>query len=69
MYVVHCIRLNQSNISEKERGGGGITICVVLDQNGGNVMRHSSSQNSHFEKLTVDFIDQLVANLYSMFPS
>ena len=68
MYVVHCIRLNQSNISEKERGGG-ITICVVLDQNGGNVMRYSSSQNSHFEKLTVDFIDQLVANLYSMFPS
>ena len=36
---------------------------------GGNVMRYSSSQSSHFEKLKVDFIDQLVANLQSRFPS
>ena len=57
--------LKHSNISK--RGGGvelfSITICVVLlDKNGGNVMRYSSSQNSHFEKLKVDFIYQLVAN-------
>lgn len=36
---------------------------------GGNVMRYSSSQSSHFDKLKVDFIDQLVANLQSRFPS
>ena len=30
------IRPKHSNISKKE--GGGITICVVLDQNRGNVM-------------------------------
>lgn len=28
-------------------------------------MRYSSSQNSHFEKVNVDFIDQLVANFQS----
>ena len=38
---------------------------VLLDINGGNVMRYSSSQNSHFEKVKVDFIDQLVANFQS----
>lgn len=36
---------------------------------GGNIMRYSSSPSSHFEKLKVDFIDQLVANLQSRFPS
>jgi hypothetical protein len=47
-----------------------ITICVVLDQNGGNVMRYSSSQNSQFEKLKLKLIFyELVANLQSMFPS
>ena len=45
------IRPKHSNISKK---GGGITICVLLDQNGSNVMRYStnsSSQNSQFENL------------------
>ena len=54
-----------SNIFKKG-GGWIITICVVLlDINGGNVVRYSSSQNSHFEKVKVDFIDQLVANFRS----
>ena len=65
--------LKHSNISKRVGGGFelvSITICVVLlDKNGGNVMRYSSNQNSHFEKLKVDFIDQLVANFQSMFPS
>jgi hypothetical protein len=43
---------------------------VVLDQNGANVMRYSSSQNSQFEKLKLKLIFyELVANLQSMFPS
>ena len=44
-------RPKHSNISKK---GGGITICVLLDQNGSNVTRYStnsSSQNSQFENL------------------
>jgi hypothetical protein len=56
--------LDQSTVIFQNMGWG-----VLLDKNGGNVMRYSSSQNSHFEKVKVDFIDQLVANFRSMFPS
>ena len=59
-------RSKHTNIS---KWGGVITICVVLDRNGGNVMSYSSSQNSHFEKLKVDFNDKLVANLQRVVPS